>query len=155
MKDPRFFVFFDKNVALKDFSRSIPLKIWQAASPLIKKKEVPQEINLIFTDNPAIKKLNREFRGIDQITDVLSFNYGRENPPNQKTASHFKSLGEIYLSLPYLRKASGELKTSLNWLVAKNILHGILHLAGYNHQKKNERKIMETLEKKVLAKLAR
>lgn len=114
-------------------------------------KEVKREdfsVNLLFTDDERIKDLNNKFRGKDMATDVLSFSqaegedFGFEN--------HF--LGDIVIAVPYVTNQAESLKHSVFEEVRYLILHGILHLMGYDHDE-NEDCEMSRLEKSIYKKL--
>ncbi|TLD84552.1 rRNA maturation RNase YbeY [Helicobacter sp. MIT 11-5569] len=83
---------------------------------------------LLLVDNTTIQALNAEFRGIDTPTDVLSFPLESEFSP---------LLGSIVISVEYAQKAATELKHSLENEIALLFIHGILHLAGFNHETDN------------------
>lgn len=114
-------------------------------------KEVNREsfsLSLLFTDDEKIKELNRDFRGKDNATDVLSFSqmegedFGFEN----------RFLGDIVIAVPYVTNQANSLGHSLFEEVRYLILHGILHLMGYDHDE-NEDCEMSRLEKAIYKKL--
>ena len=114
-------------------------------------KEVDRDgfsLSLLFTDDEKIQELNRDFRGKDMATDVLSFSqmegeeFGFEN--------HF--LGDIVIAVPYVTKQAQGLGHSVFEEVRYLILHGILHLMGYDHDE-NEDCEMSRLEKLIYKKL--
>ncbi|MBD3168083.1 MAG: rRNA maturation RNase YbeY [candidate division Zixibacteria bacterium] len=82
----------------------------------------PINVNIIFTDNKQIRKLKKEYFGIDSVTDVISFNMDDD------------LLGEIYISLPQARSQANELGISIKTEVKRLIIHGLLHLFGYDHE---------------------
>lgn len=92
-------------------------------------------------DDKYMESLNKRFRGKYSSTNVLSFPYPKDFP----RIGLNKYLGEIYLSPSYIKR-HGE---SLEYM----LLHGILHLLGFNHEAKGDRIKMESLEKDVLKKL--
>lgn len=91
----------------------------------------PAVLNVILTEDSEITWLNRDFRGIDEPTDVLSF----EDDIILPNGKHF--LGEIYISIPYADRTKGEwpLDRYILFLVA----HGLLHLTGMDHKTEDER----------------
>lgn len=114
-------------------------------------KEVKREdfsVNLLLTDEQRIRELNNKFRGKDKSTDVLSFSqaegegFGFEN--------HF--LGDIVIAVPYAANQAESLGHNVFEEVRYLILHGILHLMGYDHNE-NEDCEMSRLEKSVYKKL--
>jgi len=96
-------------------------------------------VEIYLVGNPRMRKLNREHRGKDISTNVLAFN-APENFPNPSSGSI--SLGEVYLCPPYIWE-HGE---DINYL----LLHGLLHVFGFNHENKSDRIKMEKLEQKLM-----
>lgn len=94
----------------------------------IASKLTNKEIELIFVDNAAIKELNKNFRNINEPTDVLSFPL--KDIPNVP-------LGTIIISLEYAKNKADELGHTLNDEVALLFIHGLLHLLGFDHEKDN------------------
>jgi probable rRNA maturation factor len=84
-----------------------------------------RDIELLLTDNTAIATINREQRGIDRPTDVLSF-------PLEKVP--FTPLGEIVISVEYARQKASEHGNTLDDEIALLFIHGLLHLLGYDHE---------------------
>lgn len=87
-----------------------------------------KEIELILTDNEEIKDINKEFRGIDSPTDVLSFPYD-EMP--------FSPLGSIVISLDYVTEVAQRLGHSEEDELTLLFIHGLLHILGYDHEVDN------------------
>lgn len=106
------------------------------------------EVSVMLTDDARIRELNRTFRGKDKPTNVLSF-----PAPEQPGVAGPRHLGDIALAYETLmREAEGESK-DLAHHFAHLIVHGILHLLGYDHETEEEADIMEALEVKALATL--
>lgn len=94
------------------------------------------EVSVTFTDNEGIRKLNKQFRGIDRPTDVLSFplfDYDgtSEEPPVDELAG---MLGDIVLSLERAEEQAKEYGHSFEREVAFLTVHSMLHLLGYDHE---------------------
>lgn len=103
-------------------------------------KSVTLDIYLV--GDETMRLLNSNFRGKNSPTDILSFSEPKGFPhPEAKN----RYLGELYLNPSYAAKAG---HSTLQLLI-----HGILHLLGYNHQKKNDRIKMEKLEKVMMRKM--
>lgn len=104
------------------------------------------EVNVALTDDAAIRELNRDWRGIDKPTNVLSFPASApkvEGVPAQ--------LGDVIVAYETLtREAEEEEKPVLHHL-AHLVVHGYLHLLGYDHQTDSEADAMEGLERTILA----
>lgn len=100
------------------------------------------EVSILLTDDDEVQALNREFRGKDKPTNVLSF-------PNDEN----RMLGDVAMALGTLkREAEDEEKTLSNHFVHL-FVHGVLHLLGYDHLDDAEREEMEGLEIKILKQL--
>jgi probable rRNA maturation factor len=98
-----------------------------------------------------IRKLNREWRGKDNATNVLS--YPQFTPKELPKALQNKGsvyLGDIALCLPYIRREAEELKKPVNHHLTHLVVHGVLHLLGYDHVVLRKAHRMEKLEKAVL-----
>ena len=111
------------------------------------------EVSITFVDDQMIKDLNRNYRGIDQATDVLSFAFDEEVEGAKTTPSdccQIHLLGEIVLSLERIRKQSEEYGHSFVRELAFLTIHGMLHLLGYDHQEELETQEMRSMEKEIL-----
>ena len=106
------------------------------------------EIAIVLTDDSSIRELNRQWRGKDQPTNVLSF-------PSAGSQPHTPVLlGDVVIAYETVaREALAEDKPFMHHL-AHLAVHGFLHLVGYDHETEKEAKAMETLEAAVLGKLA-
>jgi len=87
-----------------------------------------RNIEVTFTSNETIRKLNREHRGIDAPTDVLSF-------PLEPVP--YAPLGELFISIEYAKDQATLHKNSLDDEIALLFIHGVLHLLGYDHETDN------------------
>ena len=102
--------------------------------------ENPCEVSVTFTDNEGIHALNRQYRGVDRPTDVLSFplfDYEgtSEEPPVDEWIG---ILGDIVLSLEQAEKQAEEFGHSFEREVAFLCVHSMLHLLGYDHERSAE-----------------
>jgi probable rRNA maturation factor len=86
-------------------------------------KENSLSINVIFVDNSEIRRLNFEYRQKDQETDILSFNFNEQ-----------ELLGELYISLDYVKDNHKRYETNFETEVLRLIIHGTLHLLGFDHE---------------------
>ena len=100
------------------------------------------EVSITLVDDKAIHKLNKEYRGMDKPTNVLSFELGDD-----------VLLGDIFISLDTVKREAKEAGISVPEHTAHMVVHGMLHLQGYDHIKDGEAKIMEDKEIKILKKL--
>jgi probable rRNA maturation factor len=106
------------------------------------------EISLLLTDDDGIRELNRAWRGKDKATNVLSF-----PAPEQPGIPGPRHLGDIALGLETLIRESEEETKNLADHFAHLVVHGTLHLLGYDHELEAQAEIMESLEVKALAAL--
>jgi probable rRNA maturation factor len=112
--------------------------------------QAPGELSssLLLTGDEAVRRLNRTFRGQDKPTNVLSF-----PAPPQPGVSGRRPLGDIALAFETVaREAESEGKTLADH-AAHLIVHGTLHLLGYDHETEAEAETMEALEVEALARL--
>lgn len=99
------------------------------------------EISFVLASDAFVKKLNRDYRGKDNATNVLSF------PQDEPEV-----LGDVVLAYQTIaREAAAQNKTFKNHLTHL-IIHGILHLIGYDHETEKDAKKMESLEIRILKK---
>ena len=103
--------------------------------------------NIIFVDDTYIHNLNKEYRGIDRPTDVISFAL-EDDQSFIKT--DFKVLGDIYISLDTAKKQAEEYQHSLKREISFLAIHGLLHLLGYDHMKKEDEEKMFALQELIL-----
>jgi probable rRNA maturation factor len=106
-----------------------------------------RQATVVFVSDAAIRKLNRQFRGKDYATDVLSFPSQAESFETDAKAN----LGEIVISLDRAQVQAKESGLTLANEVEQLILHGLLHLCGYDHETDNGE--MNRLELKLRKKL--
>jgi probable rRNA maturation factor len=112
----------------------------------------PTELGVVITDDATIHELSHRFLGIDEPTDVLSFGLGGQGdrpfalPPDEVT-----SLGEVIVSYPTAVRQAEEQGHSVPVEVAHLLVHGILHLLGYDHGTPEEELVMRQRAEEVLA----
>lgn len=102
------------------------------------------EISLNFVDNTSMQQMNFRFRGLNDVTDVLSFSTNEMNPENG-----FKILGDIVISIPVALSQAEERQHTLTQEVHLLMIHGILHLIGYDHQDAKDKKRMLLLQRQL------
>jgi len=107
---------------------------------------------VILTDNASIRPINKQYRKKDRPTDVISF-AGRDNPFPEPPGRE-EHLGDIYLSLEQAWLQHEEYSPSFRDEVRRLLVHGILHLVGYDHEKsKREEARMRKKEDEILRRL--
>jgi len=103
------------------------------------------EVSVLLTDDAEIRSLNRQYRGIDKPTDVLSFSQleGDAVPPRNGPLI----LGDIVISLDRTREQAGDSGVSVEKELRRLFIHGLLHLVGYDHEgSPEEAKKMKNME---------
>lgn len=109
----------------------------------------PAEVNIRFTDNEEIQQLNRDFRQKDRPTNVLSFPF---EIPDFLEEEIF-TLGDIIIAMPVIESEAQEQEKQIENHLAHMVVHGILHLLGFDHIEDEDAEEMEALEIAILAKL--
>lgn len=114
----------------------------------------PVSIGLSLSNNAEVQKLNREFRGKDKPTNVLSFaNIDDENFENEFLSEEVVELGDIIMAVETLEEEAEIKNISLDDHFTHLLVHGILHLFGYDHQDNDDADEMESIEIDILENL--
>lgn len=131
----------------------------------VKKIDFPVEISVVLVNNEEIRRVNREFRGIDRATDVLSFpmlefdgdeaefslqDFELETDPESQEVV----LGDIVISLEKAREQAIEYGHSFERELGFLMVHGMLHLLGHDHEREEDARVMRKLEEEILASLS-
>lgn len=110
-------------------------------------------VNIVLTTSQNIRKINKEHRGIDKETDVLSFPmFEAQEIENIKSETE-DVLGDIVISLEQIEKQAKEYGHSMKRELAYMLVHSFYHLMGYDHMEEEDKKIMRQKEETILAKL--
>lgn len=121
---------------------------------LMQKSSFDAELGLVITTQEKVQELNRSYRGIDEPTDVLAFALGETRgteltdfiaPPDGML-----HLGEVIISYPQAVIQAKEHQHSVKREIAILIIHGVLHLLGYDHVEPEGERTMTAEEKKIL-----
>jgi probable rRNA maturation factor len=102
-------------------------------------------ISLTLVDDAAIRELNRDHRGKDKPTDVLSF------PLEPEPFAHEKLLGDIVISIETARRQAADYDAPLQREIERLMIHGLLHVLGHDHMEPDERRQMEAEERRLAA----
>ena len=94
-------------------------------------------LTIILVDEESIRAINKEYRALSRVTDVLSFAY---------TERGFIESGEVYLCPSQALKQRGKFRTTKKQEIARLFVHGVLHILGYDHTTVAPRRIMRKLE---------
>ena len=103
--------------------------------------------NIIIVDNEYIHKLNKEYRGIDKVTDVISFAL-EDRKDNINMDMHI--LGDIYICIPKMIEQANAYGHSIKRELSFLTVHGLLHLLGYDHMTKEDEEKMFGLQELIL-----
>lgn len=103
--------------------------------------------SIIFVDESEIQKINKEYRGIDKITDVISFAL-EDNESLVK--SDIRVLGDIYICIPRALEQAENYGHSIKRELSFLTVHGLLHLLGYDHMVKEDEEKMFALQELIL-----
>ena len=146
-------IIFDDNYGFKesDIKKIIRKTINLTFSELNDDYKKKYEVNILLAKNEQMKKINRKYRKINKVTNVLSF-------PQRLIISNLGKpkllLGDIVLSLDKLRNEAGDQSKKFKNHLTHIIMHGFMHLLGFDHENEKEAKVMEEKEKDILLKLS-
>ena len=135
----------------EEWARKLTHAILKAESTTL-----PYEVSIVLIGSEAVQKLNRDYRGVDEPTDVLSFcmMLQQENEPSFiPSPDGITHLGEVIISYPQAARQANEQKHSVKQELALLLIHGILHLLGYDHEHPEEEARMRVREKELLEKI--
>ena len=107
------------------------------------------EVSCVLVDDERIHEINREYRHIDRVTDVITFALEDEQSPFVEGMPRL--LGDIFISYDRAVEQASDYGHSLKREMSFLFVHGLLHLLGYDHMEKEEEKIMNDLQEKILS----
>ena len=117
-------------------------------------------VNLSFVDEETIRRLNKETRNIDKVTDVLTYPYVDLKPNEPLDTAKYEqeidpddqklTIGDIYICLNRAREQSVEYGHSLNREICFLFCHGMLHILGYDHEKKSDETLITKVQREIL-----
>lgn len=112
--------------------------------------EAPVELTIVITDDDSLQALNRRFRGVNQPTDVLAFINETRGPFAGGMTGQPRYLGDVVISLPTAERQSQDAGCSLSEELQLLIVHGTLHLLGYDHGTSVEKARMWEVQSQLL-----
>lgn len=104
-------------------------------------------ISVVIVDKDRIHEINKTYRNVDKVTDVISFAF-EDN--EGITPDGLRILGEIYLCMDKAKEQAVEYGHSNKREICYLVIHGLLHLLGYDHEKEEDKKKMRTKEEEIL-----
>ena len=107
-------------------------------------------VNIIIVDNKKIREINKKYRGIDRETDVISFALEDDDTFIELP---IRVLGDIYISIDKVKVQASEYGHSEKREICFLVVHGILHLLGYDHMNASDEKVMFSKQEKILDEL--
>jgi probable rRNA maturation factor len=122
--------------------RRAALAAWKAAG------SGAAELSVQLSDDAEVRRLNREYRGKDSPTNVLSFSAADDGAPGRP-----RLLGDVVLALETLQIEAAEQSKSLGDHLSHMTVHGVLHLLGHDHETEAQATAMEALETEILNEL--
>ena len=124
-------------------------KVEEVLEYALKKEKLDNtSFNVIIVNNDFIHDLNKNYRGIDRVTDVITF--ALEDDDSLVVGSEERILGDIYISLDKARSQAEEYGHSFLREICFLAVHGFYHLLGYDHMNEEEEKIMFSKQEEVL-----
>ncbi|MDD3028732.1 MAG: rRNA maturation RNase YbeY [Alphaproteobacteria bacterium] len=109
---------------------------------------------VLFSGNATLRRLNRAFRGVDRPTNVLSFpQFGSDELPRLAGSTKTVFLGDIALSYQIVTAEARRDAMPMGEHVSHLVIHGLLHLLGYDHVKSRDAAVMEGLERDLMKNL--
>ena len=107
-------------------------------------RNIKGNVEIIVVGDKKIRQINRDFRKKDKITDVLSFAWQEDSKVPSET------LGQIYICYPQIVRQAKEFKITIKEEFTRMLVHGLLHLVGYDHMRINDEKKMFALQEKII-----
>ena len=133
--------FHEKDAAKQKFLRR-KIKKW-IEGEILRKGKNPGEINIIFTSDDSVRVLNREYLKKNYYTDILSFDYSKE----------FTINGDLFISVERVNENAINYHTRYEQELFRVIIHGILHLLGFDDKTEKDKIEMRNEEDKCLERL--
>ncbi len=134
---------------IEDAKSGLPKKqLLGAVRSVLDKKDAKQDLylSIVFITAAKMKRLNKKYRHKDKATDVLSFPADVTLPDGTEV----RSLGDIFICPSYVADAAREIGVDFDEQVLRVLVHGVLHLLGYDHEKKDDEGKMLRLQERML-----
>lgn len=139
----------DKNFSLEAYFEDELLRVLNIAKEE-EGLEGEYEVSLSLVEGQDIKDLNRQYRGVDEVTDVLSFPLGQEEKDLYEQIGQPIPLGDIVICMDRVRDQAKEFGHSEKREILYLTVHSFLHLLGYDHMTAEDKEEMRAQEKKIM-----
>ena len=127
--------FFSEDIRF-NVARPHKLRIWINKAAKAEKKSI-HSLNYIFCSDKYLLTLNVDYLKHSTLTDIITFNFN-------ETRSHL--VGEIYISIERVKENASKFKTTFEHELLRVMIHGVLHLSGYNDKTKQDKMVMRKKE---------
>ena len=122
--------------------------LYDVLDAALKHEKVKNAIfSVVFMEDEEIHKMNKEYRGVDRVTDVISFAF---EVNNDLVYNDIRMLGDIFICIPQMKRQASEYGHSEKRELAFLAVHGILHLLGYDHMNEEDEHVMFELQELIL-----
>ena len=112
-----------------------PTDLSRLAKAVAKGEKLKGRVEMVFCSDEKVREMNKAYRGLDKVTDVLSFEWHEDD-----------FAGEIYIACPQAKLQAPRYNNTYFQELQRLVVHGMLHLCGHDHMKAGERKLMRGLE---------
>ena len=119
----------------KDHFINIELLKTRGESILLILEHENHELSVLLSDDKNIRALNKQYRGQDRATDVLSFS---QNDEEEESKPSYHLMGDVVISAVTAKRQAAEHGLTLEEEIVLLLIHGILHLLGFDHERSNE-----------------
>lgn len=132
-----------KSLSLKREDRDLIQRLIAFVADKICEEETV-EVSVSFVDGEEIRKLNRDYREVDRVTDVLSF-------PMDMAFDGYRNLGDVIINTEKVKEQAEEFGHSYRRELTYLTVHSLLHLVGYDHMEEDDKRVMREREEELLA----
>lgn len=114
--------------------------------------QINYEIDVSLVDDETIHQINRDYRKVDRVTDVISFAFNDDKDPRDAILNPEvpRMLGEILICLPQAKRQAEQIGNTSQRELSFLFVHGLLHLLGYDHMRPEDEAVMFSLQDKIL-----
>lgn len=145
---------FTNNIVIKENNHKHKLDVSRyrkLIKDVFKSIDDNHTMNIIFVDSNTIREMNRDYRGIDRVTDVISFAL-HDSETDFDIPEEEEELGDIFICIDKAIEQANEYGHSVEREMGFLAVHGYLHLCGYDHMTSEEEKIMFKRQEEILEK---